>query len=259
VKAAQVRRIPASTARFLVNTRGGWRSLGKIAFAEVFPSAVGDVDIAARTGVVLTAPARDRCWWPIVEVILDDSYRLGDLIRPLVGQEPVVLDIGAHVGSFSVAITAAVDGARCVAYEPSSWVFPYLARNVEANGLADRVVLVNGAVAGAEGELWFPGDRVATEGGKAPQRVHAVTFDDAVLRAGGSVDLVKMDCEGSEYDIVAASSTAAWVGVRALVIELHPAPRDVRARLLDRLTELGFREQWRDEYPDTAVLCLTRT
>lgn len=30
------------------------------------------------------------------------------------------------------------------------------------------------------------------------------------------------------------------------------------ARLLDRLAELGFREQWRDEYDDRVVLCLTR-
>jgi FkbM family methyltransferase len=258
VKAAQVRRIPVCSARFLANTQGGWRSLGKIAIAQVFPSAVGDLVIATRTGVVLSAPARDWRWWGAFEVLLDDCYRIGELIRPFMGRAPVVLDIGAQVGSFSVAVASALDEARCVAYEPSSWAFPYLRRNVEVNGLADRVELVNGAVAGAEGDLWFAGDRVVPRE-VATQRVQAVNFDDAVLRAGGSVDLVKMDCEGSEYDIVAASSTAAWAGVRALVIELHPAPRDVRTRLLDRLAELGFREQWRDEYDDRAVLCLTRS
>ncbi len=48
------------------------------------------------------------------------------------------------------------------------------------------------------------------------------TFDQAVADAGGSVQIVKMDVEGAEYDIILRSDPASWADVRAVVMEYHP-------------------------------------
>src|SRR5690606_13885420 len=52
-------------------------------------------------------------------------------------------------------------------------------------------------------------------------RVETVAFDDAVRAADGPIDLVKMDCEGGEYDLVYRSSPASWQSVQRLVLEYH--------------------------------------
>lgn len=127
----------------------------------------------------------------------------------------------------------------------------HLVSNLEANGL-------DGQGLGATGDLWFANAQVVPPE-MAIQRAQAVSLDEEVVRGGGSVDMVTMACEGSEDDIVVRWTAAAWAGVRAALCELDPAPFGAKARLLGRLHVLGFREQWREDYDETAMACLGRT
>jgi hypothetical protein len=52
--------------------------------------------------------------------------------------------------------------------------------------------------------------------------VPAVSFVEALAKAGGPVDVVKIDTEGAEYDIVLASDPSDWSEVQRLVLEFHP-------------------------------------
>ena len=63
----------------------------------------------------------------------------------------------------------------------------------------------------------------------------------------GPVDLVKMDCEGSEYDIVASASGATMSRIDRLVLEYHPAPPEQVAQLFATLAEAGLVERWRHD------------
>jgi len=58
---------------------------------------------------------------------------------------------------------------------------------------------------------------------------------------------VKMDCEGSEYDIVASASAAVLLRIDRLVLEYHPAPPEQVAELFARLAEVGLVERWRND------------
>ena len=51
-----------------------------------------------------------------------------------------------------------------------------------------------------------------------------IRFEDAVVEAGGRVDVVKIDTEGAEYDFVLASDPAAWASVQRVVMEYHDVP-----------------------------------
>jgi hypothetical protein len=54
------------------------------------------------------------------------------------------------------------------------------------------------------------------------------------------VALVKLDCEGSEYDIILHSRADSWRSVQRVVLEYHPVKGVGPSALLKRLRQLGF-------------------
>ena len=55
----------------------------------------------------------------------------------------------------------------------------------------------------------------------------------------GEVDLVKLDCEGAEWEIL--EDDAAWRSVRNLAMEFHLWAGYTVEELRSRITQLGFR------------------
>lgn len=198
-----------------------------------------------RTGMTLHVPNVPGARFPVYEVHADDCYRVGDLLAGL-GPEPVVLDIGAHIGSFSTAIIAAAPGARVHAFEASPSTADWLERNVAANGLEGRLVVHRAAVSDHTGtlELLDNGQASAHNGLTAPEgtlvSVPCVTFAEAHAAAGGRVDLVKTDAEGAEYGFILGSDPALWAGVRRVVMEYHPVEGRSLADLVAFLGAVGI-------------------
>jgi len=121
-----------------------------------------------------------------------------------------VVDIGAHIGGFSVL--AAHSGSSVVhAYEASPENYYLLSKNCD--GLP--VILHNQAVwrsDGAQEELaWVPSrDIKNTGGGVVTTRkdigvpMDVVSFD-SIVESVGVIDILKLDCEGSEIPILMTS------------------------------------------------------
>lgn len=186
-----------------------------------------------RTGARIDTPNRPGARVPVYEIFADDSYRFEWFLGPLLHQPIRVFDIGGHVGTFSVRLTQLHPDATVTAFEPSATTAAYLRRNVGNNGVADRVSVVERALAATSGHAVFD-DNGAGSGlnGLAATRdggptgvgtdVQTVSFDDAMGSAGGPVHVVKIDCEGGEYDLVLGSSPASWDTVQRVVIEHHP-------------------------------------
>src|SRR5207245_3538172 len=63
----------------------------------------------------------------------------------------LILDAGANIGMFAVWAAQIAPGARIFSLEPWPSTFKRLNRHIEMNGLADRVVAVNVALAGDSG------------------------------------------------------------------------------------------------------------
>jgi FkbM family methyltransferase len=166
-------------------------------------------------------------------------------------QKPVVVDIGANVGAWVVWLSEKRPGLRGTSYEPDPQAAAYLRRNLELNGLADRVDVHEEAVSDHTGTARLfqaqPGDGASSLRSvshavefERESVVSTVSFDDAVARIEGDISLVKIDCEGAEYDIVEASSPEAWSRVKRVVVEYHPAPAEKLDALRARLRELGY-------------------
>ena len=150
----------------------------------------------------------------------------------------LVLDIGAFVGD-SAMLFALRGARRVVAVEPSPWAFNVAMRNVKANGLSDTVELINCAVMREEGKtLTLPSSeigadfRVSVTKGGVP--VPICTLDSLIERFG-PFDVLKMDCEGCEYESIPYSRRIGEV--KEVLIEYHEGYEVIVRKLL----EAGFR------------------
>lgn len=146
-----------------------------------------------------------------------------------------VVDIGAHIGSFTV--WALKQGASVMAFEPDKANFWMLMNNVNMAKAGDEpmgeVDLQNVAVKGvggiffidrgAEGQPNTGGYKVVDEMmGESVEVVPSVDAYD-VLTKHSKIDFLKLDCEGSEYDILEsiADTDILEKGVDKIVMEWH--------------------------------------
>lgn len=176
----------------------------------------------------ITVPNKPGARVPVYEIFVEDEYRLAWFTADL-GDAPVALDIGAHVGCFSVAFARRHPGARVDSYEASPSTAVFLERNIGDNDLEPRVHVNNLAVQGVAGTLELADNGAAsghngvlhlTEKSKKVS-VRSIAMGEALTVSGRSADLVKIDTEGGEYDMVLGSNPGDWAGVRRVVLEYH--------------------------------------
>jgi FkbM family methyltransferase len=172
-----------------------------------------------------------RSWsWDamIVEHVLRGEYGALDV------RGKVVVDVGAHIGGFSI-LAAELGASRVLAFEPEAENFRLLAFNaarhpaIEARRAAvwrsdrDEPVLAWRASSNARntgGGTVVAGRAIAgvPVDDRARHDVDALPLD-AIVDEAGSVGLLKIDAEGSEYPILATSRRLDRV--EAIVGEWH--------------------------------------
>jgi FkbM family methyltransferase len=170
-----------------------------------------------------------------IDLFLRDSYRLGIVARDKSMRQ--IVDIGANCGWFSLVARAYFPNAAIIAYEPNPIVLPALRSNVANVNVEVCAVAVGGAAGSVrlehpEGETYL-GRTVP--GGDIP----CVPIRE-VLNRTGTVDLLKLDCEGAEWEILEALPSS---GVRWLTMEYHLWGRDGRthADVRELLGKMDFR------------------
>ncbi|MDT4927839.1 MAG: hypothetical protein QOF92_706 [Pseudonocardiales bacterium] len=215
-----------------------------------------ELTFRTRSGLLINTPNRPGARVPVYEIFADDSYRFEWFLGPLLQRPIQVLDIGAHVGTFSCRLTQLHPQARVQAFEPSTTTAEFLRRNVEQNHVNDRVQVFESALAGSTGVAMFDdngagsglnGLVAAGHSTGVGVEVHTIAFDDAVADAPAPVDVVKIDCEGGEYDLVLGSKPESWANVQRVVIEHHPVPGHAWPELRDYFAAAGLTVQDIDE------------
>jgi FkbM family methyltransferase len=194
-------------------------------------------------GVRLSAPDTVAAWG-IAHQVAGGEYSFPDL-TPVPGDR--VIDIGANIGVY--ALWAARKGAVVMAYEPAPLTFRHLVANTRRR---PSVTPVNAAIVGAVPpdekirlylhHQWSTrntllGREIGSGEPLASYVDVAAIGIDAVLDVG--CDVLKIDCEGAEYEILAGASDSALRRVRRLVVEFHRTAGDPQV-LLDRLAAAGF-------------------
>jgi FkbM family methyltransferase len=132
-----------------------------------------------------------------------------------------VIDIGAHIGTFSVPMASHVGpSGKVYSFEGSAETYRLLQRNVEANechGIIQARWAVVSDRPGHYVSVTKKGNTGATffqDTGDAEDRPPCVVIDPWFSTEGTRVDLIKIDVEGMEWQVLA--------GCRELLRQLHP-------------------------------------
>ena len=174
------------------------------------------------------------------------------------GRDWFVLDVGTNVG-YSALYFAGVKGWEVMGYEPFPTTFSRAVHNVGRNGMADRIEVRQAGVGGRSEriEVAFNEASRSTNGlfgnlqavrSTQDARVEIEIVDavevmeEAIVRARGRPVLVKLDCEGAEYDILERLAGGNLLSrVDALIVEVHfIRPEHTSARLDTLLRAEGF-------------------
>lgn len=208
-----------------------------------------DDGVVLRTHDGLNVAIRRNRWDAEIvrEIFFAQPYTRHVRLSP----NPVVVDVGGYIGDFALYAVKYLGAARVVAYEPTEENFAMLRRNVELNGYGDRITTVKKAV-GASGETVLNvqkrgGDEVHVSAywypGAEPRALPSVSLAE-LLDAHGldSVDLLKVDCEGGEYDIFPDTPDAVFDRIDNIVFEYHAVDgyRPKLERVLGRLASAGY-------------------
>jgi FkbM family methyltransferase len=126
--------------------------------------------------------------YTILEVFGYEEYKYADVCCR------DVVDIGAAYGDSAVYF--ALKGAKkVIAIEPCSSVYREMIENLKLNGVGNRVTPINAALSSTSGSscIECSGEKIT---------LSTITLGDVVEKFNIQEGVLKMDCEGCEYDII---------------------------------------------------------
>jgi len=186
---------------------------------------------------------RGRCDLGIVMGCIDrDGFSYWHLGEPYTG---IVVDLGAHIGGFTCAV--AKTAKHVYAYEASTENYDLLVRNVELNNLGNVTCFRRAAGDGEPVKITGFGsaDTVVAclprKGRGFVEEVPGVSLEEIVQTAGGDIELLKMDCEGGEYDLFLGQSRGLVRSIEMMATELHHHPHHGFLDLIQYVTAFGYK------------------
>jgi len=185
----------------------------------------------------LVFPLEEGVKWDFLSIFLEDAY----LLRSSERSTSRILDIGGNVGFFSVAARLRFPGACIHSYEPNPRVFgQYLRNQATEFGFTAWPEAVGGKCGFVELSFAHGTDTnlaVTVDATDGP--IPKISLAEAVERIGGSVDLLKLDCEGAEWEMFL--SPEPWQLIKRVTMEYHLFNGESHDAIHSALTGLGYR------------------
>jgi FkbM family methyltransferase len=169
------------------------------------------------------------------EIFLEDVYNIEAVVKQM-PQKPVIIDIGANAGFFDVLILSKIKDAKIFAYEPIPRNTQQIKTVLDANpAIKNNVIVHQVAVTGTPGDkidLYIESENdnsvIASifsdfnSSNANKISVDTITLTDIFLKNElTEVDIMKVDCEGSEYDIFYNTDPAIIRRAKMLLLEVH--------------------------------------
>jgi FkbM family methyltransferase len=157
----------------------------------------------------------------VFEVLHDGEYEMCPIYP-----DDIIVDIGGHIGSFSIMASRKAHRGKIFTYEAFEGTFRQLQKNLAENRVSN-VQPQNIAIADKVGEMTF----FVNTMNQAQNSLYAETGEKHIVKTiplqnvfsdnGISrCNLMKVDCEGAEYDIL-FSGKDALQNVERIILEYH--------------------------------------
>lgn len=151
--------------------------------------------------------------------ILNPYLRSQDIV---LDDDATIVDVGAYIGDFTIQAARACPRGRVVAVEPVASNVQMIEKQISLNRVSNVQVI--------EAEL----------GDADRDTPRTLTLEGLMSRCGlAAVDLLKMDCEGAEWDILPAAESVL-PRVRQVAMEFHCERGWTSVKLAEWLRARGF-------------------
>lgn len=182
------------------------------------------------------------------ELFIEQTYRE---LLPLLRTEPVrFVDVGGNLGSFSIWMSKIHGVAEGHCFEPDPTSYNLCRYNLANNGCT-TIQHFQKAMGGRARSITMrvntnrPGGN-SIYGGESAQgekaEIEVVAFADWMKGVAGDFDVLKLDCEGAEWEILDCTPPEVLRRFRVIVAEVHDDPdgRNGVDSFRSRLEGLGF-------------------
>ena len=190
------------------------------------------------------------------DVLVDEAYK--DVL-PLLPKNVRLLDIGANLGSFTLWLHRQMGVREAFCFEPEIDSFRLLNFNLALNECSTAKTIQ--CAIGGETRMAKLALKESSPGGTSlyadysacgdARSVSVVALEEWLRGIEGDFDLLKMDCEGSEWEIVDKTDRRQFARFPVLLAEAHGDPvRNRPVAEFKRLVEdLGYHTvRWDNKY-----------
>jgi len=186
--------------------------------------------------------------WVITDIWRHDPYWHEQY---KLSSDPVLVDIGAHIGAWTIHMSRRFSQAKVIAFEPIPATFELLTTNIKLNKLTNTTT-INAAVSSQAGSLpLFYDSQHSAYSGSYPRHQHqqgaklyapAITLAEGMKRAAvDHIDLLKCDIEGAEFSLLPSLPTEILQRINNVSVEYHLFNGEQLSTLVDFFTNAGFR------------------
>jgi FkbM family methyltransferase len=166
------------------------------------------------------------CTYPIEREILEKNIwdrETVEIIQRLVKAGDVCMDVGANMGSVSLAMAKQIGpSGRVYAFEPGPIMAARFRKNVELNPQFENVILLTEmGLSEKPGRLFYNQD-MQNRGnggllGTSGESIEVITIDEFATRARlTQLNFVKIDVEGMEYEVL-KGGLGTWSRLRPVL------------------------------------------
>lgn len=181
-------------------------------------------------------------------------------------ERDVIVDIGSQIGVFTMLASKKASKGKVYGFEPIKDNFRLLKENVKLNG-AKNIKLSNLAVTDKKGKReifvsennamhsFFEGFRGISKTFVKTTSLKNIVRENKIKK----IDYLKMDCEGSEYDIIMNTPDNVLKIIKKIAMEYHNLDSKRNGYVIKKFLEnKGFNVKCKKLYNDTGMIYAKR-
>ncbi|MCF8278683.1 MAG: FkbM family methyltransferase [Flavobacteriales bacterium] len=220
--------------------------------------------LQAKNDVSVEVPS--RMMHTAKEVFFTDDYRFDQLKETILGltATPTIVDVGANVGYLSAFSFTRFPKAKVISVEPIPNNLNLLRRNKQMNSQFDWTIF-EGVLSDTDGELEIQFDNTDSfstsasmyglDAGNDKLNVRSLSLDSLMKeRQLAQIHILKLDCEGAEYDILYCLNDKQLNSIRFITMETHHIDNERRNR--DVLVSWLSGKGWNTDVVRSKVLAI---
>ena len=201
-------------------------------------------NVKCRNGIVIYGPENSHTLGMVNDIFFNNIYnKFGFSIN----ENDIVFDVGANIGVFSVKAMK-TKLKKLYIIEPSTDNIKYIKNNLKVNNCIGDYMIINNPLTGKKETVFFEFNIENNEGNlvKKEQSVNSVKFESVTLKEIienenlDKINFLKIDCEGSEGNIISNLEEDIFTKIDKIVMEYHDHVSELNHKEIENILKKNY-------------------